>query len=503
MKAKKKTVKPYTLKDVTIIEDAKVRRVIAAAALGNAMEWFDFGVYGYLVTVLGRVFFPAVSSSVQLVAAFATVSVPFIMRPLGGLFCGLIGDKHGRQSVLAVTIIIMSISTFCIGLIPSYATIGIWAPIMLLLCKLAQGFSVGGEYTGAAIFIAEYSPDRKRGFWSSFLDFGAFFGFIAGAGVVELLTLVLGGGGIEQWGWRLPFFLALPLGALGIYFRHELEETPDFQQHANSVEKTGQGKAAEAAKPKRIGFIEIISSYWRALLMCVGMVITAMMATHLMLTYMPSYLTGSLGYTPEMGVLIMIAVMVGMLFIQPCIGWMSDHIGRKPFFYIGSIGFIALSIPGFWGIGSGNPGILFAGLMLFAVLMNCFTGVVGSTLPAFFPTAVRYSALASSFNIAVVIAGQAPTIMAALVSGTGNLMMPAYFMMGVGCVGLITSVFMKETANRPLRGSKPMASDIEEAREILFQHYETLEGKIEAIDEEIEILEKRRQKLVQQHPHID
>ncbi|WP_241664088.1 glycine betaine/L-proline transporter ProP [Oecophyllibacter saccharovorans] len=521
MIAKRKPLKPYTLKDVTIIEDAKVRRVIAAAALGNAMEWFDFGVYGYLVTALGKVFFPAVSNSVQLVATFATVSITFIMRPLGGFVFGLLGDRHGRQSVLAATIIIMSISTFCIGLIPSFASIGLWAPLLLLLCKMAQGFSVGGEYTGAAIFIAEYSPDRKRGFWSSFLDFGAFSGFIAGAGVVELLTMVMGPDAIVNWGWRLPFFLALPLGLLGIYFRHELEETPAFQQHTDSLAQDNQAKDAQkpaaprksagqdeadkavAGTAPRVSFKSILHQYWRALLICVGLVITAMMATHLMLTYMPSYLTGSLGYAPQSGVFIMLVVMVGMLFIQPMIGWMSDRVGRKPFFYAGSIGLILLSIPGFWGIDSGHPWLVFLGLFLFAALMNCFTGVCGSILPAMFPTAVRYSALASAFNIAVVAAGQSPTIMAALVSWTGNLMMPAYFMMGVGGVGLVTSIFMRETANMPLRGSKPMASSLEEAREILLEHYETLEEKIEAIDEEVELLLQRRKRLVEQHPHVD
>ena len=159
---KRKKVKPITLRDVTIIDDGKLRKAITAASLGNAMEWFDFGVYGFVAYALGKVFFPGADPSVQMVAALATFSVPFLIRPLGGLFFGMLGDKYGRQKILAITIVIMSISTFCIGLIPSYDTIGIWAPILLLICKMAQGFSVGGEYTGASIFVAEYSPDRKR-----------------------------------------------------------------------------------------------------------------------------------------------------------------------------------------------------------------------------------------------------------------------------------------------------------------------------------------------------
>lgn len=213
------------INDITIIDDSKLKKAITAAALGNAMEWFDFGVYGFVAYALGQVFFPGASPGVQMIAALATFSVPFLVRPLGGLFFGAMGDKFGRQKVLSVTIIIMAVSTFCIGLIPSYASIGIWAPILLLLAKLAQGFSVGGEYSGAAIFVAEYSPDRKRGFMGSWLDFGSIAGFVMGAGVVVLISSIVGEANFLDWGWRIPFFIAAPLGLIGLYLRHALEET--------------------------------------------------------------------------------------------------------------------------------------------------------------------------------------------------------------------------------------------------------------------------------------
>lgn len=169
------------------------------------MEWFDFGVYGYGVCA-GSGLLPFRLPGIQMIAALATFSVPFLVRPLGGVFFGIMGDKFGRQKVLSVTIIIMAISTFCIGLIPSYESIGIWAPVLLLLAKLAQGFSVGGEYSGAAIFVAEYSPDRKRGFMGSWLDFGSIAGFVCGAGVVVLISSILGEAAFHEWGWRIPFF---------------------------------------------------------------------------------------------------------------------------------------------------------------------------------------------------------------------------------------------------------------------------------------------------------
>lgn len=262
MLKRKKKVRPIKVSDVTIIDDARLKKAITAASLGNAMEWFDFGVYGFVAYALGKVFFPDASPSVQMIAALGTFSVPFLIRPLGGLFFGMLGDKYGRQKILAITIVIMSLSTFAIGLIPSYATIGIWAPILLLLAKMAQGFSVGGEYTGASIFVAEYSPDRKRGFMGSWLDFGSIAGFVCGAGVVVLITAIVGEENFLDWGWRIPFFLALPLGIIGLYLRHALEETPAFQQH---VEKMEQGDREGLAEGPKVSFKEIATKHWRSL----------------------------------------------------------------------------------------------------------------------------------------------------------------------------------------------------------------------------------------------
>ena len=500
MRSRKKKVNPIGLQDITIVDDAKMRKAITAAALGNAMEWFDFGVYGFVAYVLGKVFFPDVSPSVQMIAALATFSVPFLIRPLGGLFFGALGDKYGRQKVLAATIVIMSLSTFAIGLIPSYATIGIWAPILLLLAKMAQGFSVGGEYTGASIFVAEYAPDRKRGFLGSWLDFGSIAGFVLGAGVVVLISTLLGEEQFLEWGWRVPFFLALPLGMIGLYLRHVLEETSAFQQH---VEKLEQGDREGLARGPRVSFKEVATKHWRSLMTCIGVVAVTNVTYYMLLTYMPSYLSHNLHYSENHGVLIIIAIMVGMLFVQPLIGFVSDKIGRRPFIICGSVGLFFLAVPAFYLINSGKLGLIFAGLLMLAVLLNFFIGVMASTLPAMFPTHIRYSALASAFNVSVLIAGLTPTAVAWLVESTNNLYMPAYYLMVIAIVGLVTGVTMKETANKPLRGAAPAASDIEEAKELLQEHHDNIEHKIEDIDAEIAELEAKRKNLVQQHPRIN
>lgn len=500
MKLRRKRVKPIGLKDVTIIDDARLRKAITAASLGNAMEWFDFGVYGFVAYALGQVFFPGADPGVQMIAALGTFSVPFLIRPLGGLFFGRLGDKYGRQKILSITIIIMSVSTFCIGLIPSYASIGIWAPILLLLCKMAQGFSVGGEYTGASIFVAEYSPDRKRGFMGSWLDFGSIIGFVTGAGLVVLISAVIGEAKFLEWGWRIPFFVALPLGLIGIYLRNALEETPAFQQH---VDKLEQGDREGLAEGPKVSFKEIATKHWRSLLACIGLVLSTNVTYYMLLTYMPSYLSHNLGYAENHGVLIIIAIMIGMLFVQPVMGLMSDKFGRRPFVIIGSVALLLLAIPCFMLINSDVTGLIFGGLLMLAVILNCFTGVMASSLPAMFPTHIRYSALASAFNISILVAGLTPTLAAWLVETTSNLYMPAYYLMIVAVVGLITGIMMKETANMPLRGATPAASDMAEAKELLQEHHDNIESKIEDISEQIAELEEKRKHLINQHPRIN
>lgn len=253
------------------------------------------------------------------------------------MFFGVLGDKYGRQKILSITIILMTLSTFSIGLIPSFASIGVWAPVLLLIAKMVQGFSVGGEYTGASIFVAEYSPDRKRGFMGSWLDFGSLVGFVCGAGIVVLLSTMLGHESFNEWGWRIPFFLALPLGFVGLYLRNALEETPAFQKHVESLE---EGSKQGLSEGPSVPFKEVARKHWRNLISCIGIVITTNVAYYMLLTYVPSYLTHDLHYSEDRGVLIIVVIMLAMLFVQPVMGLLSDKFGRRPFIIIGSIAMV-------------------------------------------------------------------------------------------------------------------------------------------------------------------
>ncbi|WP_295843360.1 glycine betaine/L-proline transporter ProP [uncultured Xanthomonas sp.] len=447
------------VEEVTVVDKPMLKRAVGAAALGNAMEWFDFGVYGYLAVTLGHVFFPSTNPTAQLIATFATFTVAFLVRPLGGLVFGPLGDRYGRQKVLAATMILMALGTFSIGLIPSYERIGIWAPILLLVARLVQGFSTGGEYGGAATFIAEYSTDRNRGFMSSWLEFGTLGGYIAGAATVTALHFALSDAQLHDWGWRVPFLIAGPLGLLGLYMRMKLEETPAFQAYAEEAEKR------EHDAP---GLGALFRVHWPQLLKCVGLVLVFNVTDYMLLTYMPSYLAVTMGYAETKGLLLILIVMVVMMPLNILGGFFSDRLGRKPMIIGACLAILVLAIPCLKLIGSGHDWLIFLGLMLLGVALACFTSTMPSTLPALFYTPIRYSALSIAFNISVsLFGGTTPLVTAWLVEKTGDPLVPAYYLMAAAVIGILTMLTVRETAGKPLRGSPPSVASEEEAKEYL------------------------------------
>lgn len=457
----RKKQKELTVDDITIVDGDMLKRAVGAAALGNAMEWFDFGVYSYLAVTLGKVFFPGGSAAAQLLATFGAFAAAFLVRPIGGLVFGPLGDRIGRQKVLAITMIMMSIGTFCIGIIPSYETIGIWAPVLLLVARLVQGFSTGGEYGGAATFIAEYSTDNRRGFMGSFLEFGTLGGYLLGAGLVTAMTAGISEEALLSWGWRVPFFIAAPLGLFGLYVRLKLEETPAFQKHMEKQE------ALEHSKP-RLTLFQMLNKYRAQMLKCIGLVLLFNVSNYMLTSYMPSYLTGILGLSELSSLLLILVVMFVMMPLTLFWGHWNDRLGRRPVIWAGAIALIIMAIPCMMMIGSGNMMLVFLGLIILGVIHTCFSGSMPATLPALFPTDIRYSALAIGFNLSVsLFGGTTPLITTWLVSTTHNLMMPAYYLMGAGVIGVITVFTLRETARKPLNGSAPAVATEAEAHKLI------------------------------------
>ncbi|CAM3259847.1 glycine betaine/L-proline transporter ProP [Filibacter tadaridae] len=455
---KKKKRRLLRKKDIVVVNPDTAKKAVFASAVGNAMEWFDFGIYSYLAVIIGKVFFPEVSGSTQLVFAFATFSVAFLVRPLGGMFFGMLGDRLGRKNILAITLIIMAIATLSIGLIPSYESIGITASILLLVARLVQGFSTGGEYSGAMTFIAESSPDKKRGFMASGLEVGTLVGYICGAGLVTILTLTLGDETMLAWGWRIPFIIAAPIGFIGFYLRSNLEETPAFEAMEESKEHDDQASMKD-----------IFVYHKKPMLIGIGLVLFYNVVDYMLLSYMPSHLSSVLGYGETKGLILILVVMFIMIPIVLLMGYVSDRIGTKRIIMGGLIGLLILAIPAFKLIESGDNLLVFLGLMILAVFLASFQGTMPSVLPSLFFTDVRYGGLSIMYNLsASVFGGTTPLVVAFLISQTMSLMVPAYYIMIVSVIGIIVvAFFVQETSGRPLRGSAPAVEEEHEIAGIL------------------------------------
>ena len=453
--------------DVNVVNQPMLKKALGGTIVGNTMEWYDVGVFGYLITTMGPVFLPEADPSVQTLFLLGTFAATFIARPLGGVVFGWLGDKIGRQKVLAATLMLMAASTFAVGLLPGYAQIGIWAAALLVILKLVQGFSTGGEYAGATTFVSEYAPDKRRGFFASFLDMGSYIGFALGAALVSVLQLTLGQAAMEEWGWRIPFLVAGPLGIIAVYFRTKIEESPQFQATLDAQEALAKDAASHDVHVAK-GPIGIIKAYWRQILLAMILAAAANTVGYALTSYMPTYLTDSKGYDPVHGTLLTIPVLVIMALCIPLTGKLSDRIGRRPVLWIGAGSTVVFSIPAFMLIGIGDVWSTLFGLALIAFPVTFYVSNLASALPALFPTSSRYGGMGIAYNFSVAIfGGTTPFIVQGLIEGTGDDMMPAYYLMATSIVGGIAIFFLRESAKRPLPGSMPSVDTEAEARELV------------------------------------
>lgn len=414
-----------------------LKRAAAASFIGNFVEWYDYAVYGYLATVLAAVFFPNISQTAGLLATFGVFAVSFIVRPLGGIVWGHFGDKSGRQVALALSIVIMSGSTFVIALLPTYAQVGILAPALLLVVRLVQGFSASGEYAGAGTFIAEYAPASKRGLYTSIVPASTAAGLLFGSLLVTLLTALVDHDGMVSYGWRLPFLLAAPLGLIGRYIRVRLEDTPQFRALEHE-EKVAQ-----------IPLFESFALYRRSIIIAFGVTCLNAVGFYTILSYMPTYLMTEIGIDESqsfMATTVALAVYIGLVFLM---GWLSDRVGRKTMLMVASILFILLTVPLFALMGYMN----YAGLILiqivFGALLAMNDGTLACYLTELFPTKVRYSGFAFSFNVAnAMFGGTAPFIAIWLIAASGNSIAPGWYLMVAALVAFFAVLKSHETVGR-------------------------------------------------------
>ncbi|MCM3068211.1 MHS family MFS transporter [Priestia flexa] len=413
-----------------------MKKILVGSAFGNMIEWFDYASYGYLATIIASVFFSQEDKTVALLSTFAIFALSFLIRPLGGLVWGHYGDRIGRRKVLILTMCMMSISTFFIGLIPSYASIGILAPILLLVCRMVQGFSASGEYAGSSLMIAEHAPKKKRGLLVSLVPASTAAGMLLGAIFAAMLEYALTESALISWGWRIPFLMSLPLGLIGLVIRLKMEDSPVFTKMVESKEQAPQ-----------LGTIDGIRKHSKSILIAFGVICLNAVGFYIILSYMPTYLTTVLEFDSLKSTLTTIFTLLAYVIMLPLVGLLTDKIGRKPVLIAACIFFILLTYPIFLLMSLGS-GYTILSMILLGAILACNDGVLATFLSEMFPTDVRYSGFALSFNTGnAIFGGTAPYVATFLIASTGSDFAPAFYLIFAAVIALIALMKTTETSN--------------------------------------------------------
>lgn len=416
-----------------------IRRAVTGASIGNAVEWFDFAIYGFLATFIAGQFFPAGDETAALLNTFAIFAAAFFMRPLGGFVFGPLGDRIGRQRVLALVILLMSAATLGIGLLPTYDAIGVLAPLLLLVLRCLQGFSAGGEYGGGAVYLAEFATDERRGVTVTFMVWSGVLGFLLGSITVTLLQAVLSTAAMESYGWRIPFLIAGPLGLVGLYIRLRLSDTPQFAALSRS-EQTAESPLREA-----------VSTAWRSILQVIGLMIVFNIGYYVVFAFLPSYFITTLQFSATDAFLsITLACLVALVLILP-LAMLSDRIGRRPLLIGGAVAFAVLGYPLFLLLNTGSLVAAIAAHCVLAAIESVYVSTAVSAAVELFATRVRFSGFSIGYNVCVaVFGGTTPYIVIWLTATTGDAIAPAYYLVIAAVVSLGVVLTVRESAGRSL-----------------------------------------------------
>ena len=401
-----------------------VRKVATASFFCNFIEWFDYATYSYFAVVIAQVFFPNDDPALALIQTFAVFALSFLLRPIGAIFWGNMGDKKGRKWSLTVSVFMMAGATFCIGLLPGYAALGICAPALLLLLRMIQGFSASGEYAGAATFLAEYAPTDKRGMYCSIVPASTAIGLLVGSAFATVMYTIMPEAAVNEWGWRIPFVLAGPLG-IGAYFVNiQLEDSPTYQAMQRAL-KDAEASGAAGAPERPIHCL--FTKHLRKLIISIGAAMlnaASLITTIALITY------------------------VAFIFAS---GHLSDKFGRKKMLITACVCFIVFTIPAFILMSTANFVTVLVVELIMCLILTINDGTLSSYLSETFPTQVRYSGFALSFNMAnALFGGTASFICTSLITATGSTLAPAFYMVAVSCVALVAMIMSHEHSNKDL-----------------------------------------------------
>ncbi|MFE5091211.1 MFS transporter [Streptomyces sp. NPDC056638] len=431
-----------------------IRRLLIAAFTGTALEWYDYFLYGTAAAlVFNRLFFPELDPAVGTIASFVTFAVGFVARPIGAAVFGHIGDRYGRKVALIITVVMMGVTTGCIGLLPSYATIGIWAPVLLALLRFLQGISVGGEWSGAMLLTLEHTPKEKHGSYSSIPQLGSPVGTLISSGAFALVGM-LPDDSFYSWGWRLPFLAAFPLLGFALYMRLRIEESPVFHAMLADAEKSG---------PKPAPLIEAFRRTWGRMIIGIGAALLGVGGFFLMTTFIISYGTDELGIDKSVMLNATVIGSVVEIVVLVVAGRIADRIGAWTVCAIGGLVTMAVAFPAFWLVDTGKPALVYLGVGLGIGALSIPYAPIGAVVSGMFPEAFRYSAVAMSYNLAGVVAGFVPLLATSLTGAANGASWGAALLLMVIAACTAAGSFASGSLMRRERAARPAGDRVEVA----------------------------------------
>ncbi len=409
-----------------------LKRNTIGGVIGNVLEWYDFAVFGYFAPIIGAQFFPATDQLAALINAFGVFAAGYMMRPLGGLIFGQIGDRLGRKRALQLSVIMMAIPTTLLGLLPTYASVGIWASVGLVALRLVQGVSVGGELIGSISFITEIAPPKRRGLYGSWTLFSAVGGIMLGSFLATLMHVVFDAETLAAWAWRLPFLAGFVIGAFGLWMRKGMVESPDFE------------RLEEAGEVAKSPVLEALKHHPRQIAHVAALVVMQGGGFYMLFVWWPTYMSQIIQPPIAHALLVNTIAMGVVVVLVPLGGLASDYLGRKRVLGFSLLGFLIVAYPLFVLTDHGQMLPALGAQLIFAVLMAGVFGPGPAAMVEMFPTRTRFSGIAIGYNVSLAIfGGTAPLVSTWLISRTGDIAAPAYYLMAMALISLVAVLLLR------------------------------------------------------------